>query len=211
MRVMLTRAKVNKTGWDGSGQFQYGEIEDYLVYLTDDPPEVEWPPWPKNPPGGRNPNPPPPPAPQPPGPSKGPCGTDINYHVIIINGGDSTAHMGRGLYPVKEAADKVIELTQDQRYNQIANLGPGGNTLSENTLENIGKAFDELKNQVKCGDYVLIYIVGHGNPAEDGAGINLKGSDGKTKELLKYPQRSDKPYGLLVKSKMMESVGMSQK
>jgi hypothetical protein len=41
-----------------------------------------------------------------------------------------------------------------------------------------------LKNQVRCGEYVLIYIVGHGNPAENGAGINLKGSDGKTKELL---------------------------
>jgi len=194
VRVALTREQINETlfqnvgGWDGSGEFQYGEIEDHLVYLTDGPPEDEpiGVPWPKNPPGGKNPNPAPPSGPQSPGPSKGPCGTDVNYYVIIISGGDSFKHMQQGLNPVKQAADTITDLVQDQGYNVVANLGPGKSGDSKNTLDNIGKAFDDLKNQVKCGDHVLIYIVGHGNPsdAKAGPGINLKGSDGKTDELL---------------------------
>jgi PKD repeat protein len=43
MRVSLTREKVDEDlfanigGWDGSGQFGFGEIEDHLVFLTDNP------------------------------------------------------------------------------------------------------------------------------------------------------------------------------
>ncbi len=193
MRVALTRGKVNETlfssagGWDGSGQFQYGEIEDHIIYLTDNPPdpEEEWPPWPGNPPGGKNPNPPPPPGPQPPGPSKGPCGTDVNYHVIIISGGDSSKHLSKGQNPAKQAVDTMSDLAEDQGYNSVANLGPGKQGDNKTTIANIGKAFDNLKSQVKCGDHVLIYIIGHGKPANQGGGITLRGSNGKTKETMK--------------------------
>lgn len=190
-RVALTREEVNETlfsdigGWDGSGQFEYGEIEDHIVYLMDNPPE-EWPPWPGNPPGGKNPQPPQPPGGQPPGPSEGPCGSDVSYHALIISGGDASKHMKEGQYPAQGAVDTMTELINDQGYNSIGSLGPTGTGSSKNSESNIDAAFEILKSQVKCGDHVLIYIVGHGNEAgdEDGPGINLKGSNGQTDELL---------------------------
>ena len=192
MRISLTREKINETlfsadGWDGSGEFQYGEIEDHFVYLTDNPPSPTSSslPWPGNPPVGKPPNPPPPPGPQKPGPTKGPCGTDVNYYVIIINGGDSSKDIYQGRHLAADGVKKISDLAREQGYTEIANLGPGRGE-NENSLENIEKAFDRLKNQVKCGDHVLIYIIGHGNSAKSkaGPGVNLKGSNGRTKELL---------------------------
>ncbi|GAH46194.1 unnamed protein product, partial [marine sediment metagenome] len=49
------------------------------------------------------------------------------------------------------------------------------------SLSDIGQAFDQLANAVKCGDHVLIYICGHGK--KDG-GIALKGANGTTQEVL---------------------------
>jgi hypothetical protein len=189
IRIALTREMINNTyfsnNWDGSGEYEYGEIEDHIVYLTDDiEPEEEWPPWPKNPPGGKNPDPDAPPGPKNPGPSKGPCGTDVNYHCIIISGGDSSSHMAKGMNPAEQAVDTMTDLATDQGYNIAASLGPGESGSSSNSLSSIESALQGLKGQVKCGDHVLIYIVGHGNKASDGAGINLKGSDGKTDEML---------------------------
>ena len=165
-------------GWDGSGQFQYGEIEDHLLYLIDNPPDPddEWPPGePKEPKD-----------PQPPGSSTGPCGTDVNYHALIISGGDSSKHMKKGQYPADQAVDTMTNLLNDQGYSTVGSLGPSGSGSSQNSLSAIETAFETLKSQVKCGDHVLIYIIGHGNPsdADAGAGINLKGSNGKTNELL---------------------------
>lgn len=192
IRVALTREKVNETifangGWDGSGQYEYGEIEDHIVYLTDDPePEDEWPPWPKNPPGGKDPNPQPPGDPEPPGPSKGPCGTDVNYYCIIISGGDSSDHMGKGQTPAQDAVDTMTDLTSDQGYTNAGSLSPSGSGSSSNSIANIASALSGLQGSVKCGDHILIYIVGHGNKADhkNGPGINMKGSDGKTDDLL---------------------------
>jgi len=195
IRIALTRQIINTTffsnNWDGSGQYEYGEIEDHIVYLTEDIPDIsdpegEWPPWPNNPPTGKDPDPVPPgPGPNP-GPSKGPCGTDVNYHCIIISGGDSSSHMAKGMNPAKQATDTMTDLATDQGYNIVASLGPGKSGSSSNSISNIENALQNLKSQVKCGDHVLIYIVGHGNKAsdKDGPGINLKGSDGKTDELL---------------------------
>jgi uncharacterized repeat protein (TIGR01451 family) len=184
MRVALTREEINESlftdigGWDGSGQFEYGEIEDHLVYLIDNPPdpEDEWPPGePKEPTD-----------PQPPGPSEGPCGTDVNYHSIIISGGDSSKHMKRGRHPADQAVDTMTDLLNDQGYNSVGSLTPGGSGGSSNSISSITAAFETLKSQVKCGDHVLIYIVGHGNSAdnENGPGINMKGTNGKNSELL---------------------------
>ncbi len=184
MRVALTREKINESlfedlgGWDGSGSFDYGEIEDHLVYLIDNPPdpEDEWPPGKPKDPGD----------PQPPGPSSGPCGTDVNFHALIINGGDSSKHMKHGANPAQTAVDTMTDLINDQGYNTVGSLGPSGSGSSQNSISNIESAFETLKSQVMCGDHVLIYIVGHGNPsdAKAGPGINLKGSNGATNELL---------------------------
>lgn len=192
IRIALTREKIDESffgvgGWDGSGQYEYGEIEDHIVYLMDDPePDDEWPPWPKEPPGGKDPNPAPPGFPEPPGPSKGPCGTDVNYHCIIINGGDSSDHRGKGQTPAEDAAGTMTDLVSDQGYSIVGNLGPSSAGTTKNSLSNIANALSSLQGSVKCGDHVLIYIVGHGNKAghKNGPGINMKGTDGKTDELL---------------------------
>ena len=195
MRVALTREKVNETlfatvgGWDGSGQFEYGEIEDHIVYLTDDSPDPddEWPPVPKEPTnggngggGGGN------GGPQPPGPTTGPCGTTVNYHCLIINGGDSSSHLGKGQTPAADAVDTMTGLLDDQGYNNVGSLGPGGNSLSD-----IASAFADLKSAVQCGDHVLIYIIGHGKPASKGGGVTLRGTDGKTDETMKPQDLAD--------------------
>jgi hypothetical protein len=99
--------------------------------------------------------------------------------------------MAQGLNPAAQAVDTMSELADDQGYNSVANLGPGKQGDNDNSLENIGKALDNLKSQVKCGDHVLIYIIGHGKPAEDGGGITLRGSNGKTKETLKPEDLAD--------------------
>jgi PKD repeat protein len=183
MRLLLARDEVSQSlfanvGWDGSGQFGYGEVEDYFAFLTDKPslPEyTRWPPAPKKPPGGDG-KPPPGGGGQPPGPTKGPCGYDINYYVIIINGGDCSKDLANGTPIVQESVDTMAGLAGEQGYTSMGNLGPGNNSLSD-----IGQAFDQLKANVKCGDYVLIYICGHGK--KDG-GIALKDANGRTQETL---------------------------
>jgi len=189
MRLSLTRQKVSQSlfadvgGWDGSGQFEYGEIEDYFVFLTDKPPLpefVRWPPAPGKPPGGDG-GPPPGGGGEPPGPTKGPCGYDINYYVITISGGDSHKDLAQGTPIVQDSVDRMADVANDQGYTSIANLAPGKAGDSKTSLANIGKAFDELADAVKCGDYVLIYICGHG---KETGGIALKNTSGSTQEVL---------------------------
>jgi PKD repeat protein len=184
MRLLLARGKVDEAlfanvgGWDGSGEFEYGEIEDYFAFLMDKPPLpelVRWPPAPKKPPGGDGKR-PPPGGGQPPGPPEGPCGYDINYYVITISGGDSCKDLANGTPIVKDSVDNMAGLAGEQGYTSMGNLGPGNNSLSD-----IGQAFSQLAGSVKCGDYVLIYICGHGK--KDG-GIALKDASGNTQETL---------------------------
>ncbi|MFP3897966.1 MAG: hypothetical protein ACLFVD_01430 [Dehalococcoidia bacterium] len=190
MRVALTRERVDETlftdvgGWDGSGQFAYGEIEDHLAFLTDSPP----------PPGGDgdgdgngdgngNGN-----GPPPPGPEDGPCGYDINYYVLIINCGDTAKHMGQGTPIAQAASSSVASAAQSQGYTSAGNLGPGGAGDSQTSLTNIGQAIADLAAQAKCGDHVLIYICGHGSEKSSRkpeGGISIyNSSGGKTDELL---------------------------
>jgi PKD repeat protein len=190
MRLALTRAKVDESlftsvgGWDGSGQFTYGEIEDHLVFLTGIPPQPENEPhWPPPPPGGGNGNgggggPPPEP-----GPETGPCGYQINYLVLIINCGDKRSHIAQGTPIAQQASSSVAGATQGQGYESAGNLGPGNNSLSE-----IGQAIADLAAQAKCGDHVLIYICGHGGKKSSKrpeGGISIYDSSGdKTGEVL---------------------------
>jgi len=94
--------------------------------------------------------------------------------------------MKRGKHPADQAVDAMTDLLDDQGYNSVGSLTPGGSGGSSNSISSITAAFETLKSQVKCGDYVLIYIVGHGNSAdnENGVGINMKGTNGGNKELL---------------------------
>lgn len=190
MRALLSRNNITATafqavgGWDGSGTFNYGEVEDYFVFLMEKPPppeRVRWPPEPGLPPGGdgKKNGGGPPPAP---GPAKGPCGYDINYYVIVINCGDNSKDLANGTPIVQSSCDALSGAAQDQGYNSIANLGPNQAGSSKTSLANIGNAFNQLASSVNCGDHVLIYICGHGR--EDG-GIAIKNSSGKTQEVMK--------------------------
>jgi len=177
MRVALTREKVDETlftnvgGWDGSGQFTYGEIEDHFVFLMDNPP----PPPPPDGDGDGN-------GPPPPGPPKGPCGYDINYYALIINCGDKYKHIAQGI-PIAQSASSSMEgVVQDQGYTLFASLGPGKAGDSKTSLANIGKALDDLALFVNCGDYVMIYICGHGK--ESGGIVLYNSRGGKTGEVL---------------------------
>ena len=200
MRALLCRTTIDPNlfaehgGWDGSGAFSYGEVEDHFVFLMEKPPpptQVRWPPAPGLPPGGdgKKNGGGQPPAP---GPAKGPCGYDINYHVIVINCGDNGRDLGRGTPIVGESCDSVSDAARDQGYNQVANLSPGGSGDSETSLGNIGKAFDDLASSVQCGDHVLIYICGHGR--EDG-GIAIKSPGGTTQEVMKPTDNGAKDDG----------------
>ena len=185
MRLALTREKIEESqfanvgGWDGSGRFEYGEIEDYCDFLTDNPPPPPPPPPPPNGNGngngggGGNGGPPPP------GPAKGPCGYDINYYVITISGGDMAQHLAQGTPIVQRSVDTINDVAAGQGYTSAGNFGPGNNSLS-----NLAQAFDDLAGSVKCGDYVLVYICGHGKK-KGGGGIALKNSSGQTKEEMK--------------------------
>jgi len=196
MRLLLAREKVDEAlfanvgGWDGSGEFEYGEIEDYFAFLMDKPPLpelVRWPPAPKKPPGGDGKR-PPPGGGQPPGPPEGPCGYDINYYVITISGGDTSKDLANGTPIVQESVDNMAGLAGEQGYTSMGNLGSGNNSLSD-----IGQAFDQLANAVKCGDYVLIYICGHGRET---GGIALKDGSGTTQEVMKPTDGDNKDNSL---------------
>ena len=190
MRLLLAREEVDEAlfanvgGWDGSGQFAYGEIEDHLLFLTDNPP----------PPdgdgdgngdgnGNGNGN-----GPPPPGPEEGPCGYDINYYVLIINCGDTAKHMGQGTPIAQAASSSVASAAQSQGYTSAGNLGPSGAGDSQTSLTNIGQAIADMAAQAKCGDHVLIYICGHGSKKSSKkpeGGISIYNSaGGKTGEVL---------------------------
>jgi len=184
MRLLLSRENVDQAlfanvgGWDGSGQFEYGEVEDYFVFLTDKAALVgytRWPPAPGQPPQGDG-KLPPGGGGEPPGPRQGPCGYDINYYVVIISGGDSAGDLAEGHTIVQDSVDAMAALASDQGYVAMGNLEPGNNSLSD-----IGDAFDRLAANVKCGDHVLVYICGHGYAA---GGIALKNASGTTQEVL---------------------------
>lgn len=195
MRLSLTREKVSQSlfanvgGWDGSGQFEYGEIEDYFAFLMDNPPLpefVRWPPPPKKPPGGdgkdgKN-------GGQPPGSPEGPCGYDINFYVIIINCGDSAKHLGQGTPYMRASAERMGDVAAEQDYTSMGNLGPNKAGDSKTSLGNIGKAFGKLANSVNCGDHVLIYICGHGYKS---GGISIADSSGNEDEVMKPKNLED--------------------
>ena len=96
--------------------------------------------------------------------------------------------MAQGIPIAQSAASSMTSVTSAQGYTTIANLGPGKSGSSQTNKANISQAFDDLAGKVKCGDYVLIYICGHGyekNKKHPSGGIQIyNSSGGKTKEKL---------------------------
>ena len=197
MRLTLSRTEINESlytnvgGWQGAGQFAYGETEDHYAFLTGMPPEPDDDDWPPPPPNGNGEPPPngggnggPPTG----GPETGPCGYDINYLVLVINCGDKASHIAQGTPIAQEASNSVADTAQGQGYSSAGNLSPGGAGASETSLSNIGTAIANLAAQAKCGDHVLIYICGHGGEKsadKPEGGISIYDSSGEcTDELL---------------------------
>ncbi len=191
MRIALTRERINETlfgedGWDGSGEFEYGEIEDHLVFLMGNPPLPHfagwWPPWPNNPPGGQPPG-PNPPAPQPPGGDDCPCGITKNYYQIRINCGDKKKHIAQGKQIVKSSVDRMKKLCDDDpRYVDASSVEPlkSGQTKKD-FINAIQKLLNKLKDKVKCCDEIIIYICGHGHEKSKNypnGGIQLYNNNG---------------------------------
>ncbi len=205
MRLALTRAEIDEAlfetdgGWDGSGEFLYGEIEDYFGYLSCTLWEPElWPRYPDNPPDGRNPDPTTPPDVFPPGPETvcdPPDEVNVNYYAIIVSGGDCRSHMARGLHPAEDAVSRMHELFSEQNVNVQSTLSPGGSGDNQNTVENIEAALLNLAPQLQCVDRVMIYMVGHGGDFRIGGdsitGFGLYGTNGRVGEVLTPDELGD--------------------
>lgn len=202
MRVSLTRDKVDEAlftgigGWDGSGKFNYGEIEDFLLFLMGCPPiPVDtvfppwWPPLPGNPPDGQKKDPPQPPHdPLHPGPKIGPCGYPIKYYAIIINGGDKFCHLNKNTPMVRNSAEQMRDILEKQGYEIKAYLNPGDGT---NTRAGITAAITHLKEQVRCGDRVFIYIGAHGGDESPGIYMYKKNGGKRPNQPIKPSELND--------------------
>lgn len=205
MRLALTRSQIdealfeNDGGWDGSGEFLYGEIEDYFGYLTSTPWEPElWPRYPDNPPDGSNPDPTDPPGVFPPGPQTvcdPPDEVDVDYYAIIISGGDCRSHMARGLHPAQDAVSRMQGLFGEQNISIQATLTADGSGDNQNTVENIESQIADIALQLKCVDRLMIYMVGHGGDFRLGTqtetGFGLYGTNGRVREVLTPAELGD--------------------
>ncbi len=149
VRVSLTRSKVDETrfnqaagGWDGSGQFDYGEIEDCLVVLTWTGPDNK--PRPSDPPVED--------GPEPGELPKVKHSIPVSNYAVIVNGGD---HRGQSF--VQASYNRMKKVLGEQGYDEIGEFGPDA------TPAGIGQHIAGLAAKLKCVDHVFIYIVGHGN------------------------------------------------
>lgn len=191
-RLVITRSPITAAVWQGEGEFEYGEVQDFITKIEPERRE-EPPPPPGNktkgcgnnvregaeqcdgtddracpkkckpdctcPGPGQDPPGTPPGEPGRPGPERGPCTTPVDYHAIIINGGDNPRRRA-GM----DAAYDMAWALFDQGYGDIEFLGPywDGGTSDRSTLSGIKAAFERVASKVKCVDRVLVYIVGHG-------------------------------------------------
>lgn len=165
VRVALTRSPIDANlfgapGWDGSGAFAFGEIEDFELFLRECPPAPppvadpppEPPPCPPEP--GTPPPPPPPldpPDPPPPGPRLGWNGQVLKYRALVVQGPD---HDRQTL--VAEAGATMKTLLEAQGYATELLSG----ALATKTQ--IEAAIDGIVDEIVCEDRVLIYFIAHG-------------------------------------------------
>lgn len=170
-RVALTRSAIDPAifgtlGWDGSGAFDFGEVEDFEVYLREYTPTGILPPTP--PPPGQ-PNPPDPPGgggPVPPCPGPGWNGIPIKCFAIVVQGNDNP-----GQTFVREAADTMEGLLNAQNYSTTRLSGANA------TEVNIKQEINNIKNQIICQDRILIFFIAHGRKDTPGGLIRLSSTE----------------------------------
>jgi len=162
LRIALTRSPIDRTpfgsdGWDGSGQFAYGEIEDHYFNFTpwsddddDDGPDPE-PPDPPDPGAGVNPK-----------DCSYTCLQDlidipINCRALVINFGDrrsDESHVTRDAERAKAFYEHYLGA------NNVTYLPTG-----DNPTPTADAALTAIQNFVaagQCLDEMIIYLAGHG-------------------------------------------------
>jgi hypothetical protein len=179
MRILLSRTTVSEAtwlpegGWDGSGAFSYGEVSDYLAILADCPELSDG--------GGGG-------DPQNPGPALGPCGYEINYHALIINGGDTRKHIVAGCPIVQNSVDAMAAAAAAQGYDAQPTIDLPS---SANALTAIENAVNGLKPSIQCGDRVLVYICAHGPSHPDSLQVQVYTPSGAKKGRIKAEDLSN--------------------
>ena len=147
-------------GWDGSGLFMTGEIEDAKIYTRpcrgegcpeggpppDDPEDEE-----------------PPPFTPCPGPKFGWDGNPINYFALVVEGVDNP-----GQTAVAEAAETMYGLLNVQGYSTTRLNGANA------TAAKINSWMSEVKAKVVCQDRILIYFIAHGKKNTPGGQMQLR-------------------------------------
>lgn len=177
LRVLLTREELvpaglfGAAGWDGSGSFQHGEVEDFKFYRHWCPGEG-CPPPPGSPPDE--------PPPEDPPPPDEPTGWDllpIRHFALVVQGVDNP-----GQSAAKEAADNMERLLRAQGYATSRLQGNRGGDKGANET-NIRAWLEAVKKKVRCQDHVLIYFIAHGKKGTPGGSMKLRharsGDDGR--------------------------------
>ena len=161
-RVALTRTAVDPgafgaDGWDGSGAFDYGEIEDAKIYLRSCPGL------------GCPPAPPPPGDPgdddegdgddetPPPGPEVLWNDVPIKYKALVIQGIDNPEEANAA-----QAAATMTTILGDQGYS-VSKVKP-----ADASFDNLRQKILDLVAGVTCQDRILIYFVAHGEKLKPG-------------------------------------------
>ncbi|MDA0767790.1 MAG: hypothetical protein O3A92_13315 [Verrucomicrobia bacterium] len=176
-RMLLTRTETvdpgifGVEGWDGSGAFVAGEVEDFKLYRNCCP-GVGCPP----PPGGGGDDDDDddddddvPPETPPPGPLVGWDTLPVKYHALIIQGvdhGEDTA--------AREAADQMERLFTTQGYKPTRLSGNSKSAKKVANKDNIEKWICDLLPTLACQDRLMIYFIGHGKKATPGGQIRLR-------------------------------------
>jgi hypothetical protein len=139
VRIALTTSKI-RAEWDGTGEFDQGEIEDYLMC---------------SPPGGGPPVIPPEPPekrvlrPE----TEYRCDKEVHYYALVINGIES----GEGQDKGKQAADGMFNALSKHYETWYLRAEE-----RKSTKKNIQSTIRELARKIECQDKFLIYIIGHG-------------------------------------------------
>lgn len=156
MRAGLTRTEIasapfGSAGWDGSGAFAYGEVEDFEVCRSACPS------------GGCKPGPSPDEG-SPPGPDEDCYDEPITDHALVVQGADRP-----GESIVARAAAAMLRTLHVQGYNAPQHLSGTAATADE-----IGTWISGTAAGLACSDRVFIYIIAHGLPDSPGGAIVLQ-------------------------------------
>lgn len=158
-RLVLSRQSIvpqihGDQGWDGSGLFTHGEVEDYRICSET---------------GG-----PPPPPPPPPPPESDPPKERFDWFVptqlyaLVVQGIDKP----EGRPAARQAADAMERAFITQGY-ETSRLNGNGKGMNQATKESICAWITEVKSKVKCQDQIMIYFVAHGAKDTPGGSMHL--------------------------------------